>query len=232
MSDDTTRGPDPELPTTPAPDAPEAPAAATGEVPPPPAYEAPAAPPSYEAPAAPPTYEAPAASPYGAPPAPPAYDAPAYGAPPAPPAYGAPAPAYGAPPAPPAYGAPSAQGYPQAPSSYAAPAYGAPASYGQQAYVPYPTGPKTNVLAILSLIASIVGFIWLLPFVGSLAGAIMGHLSLNQLKKSGEKGRGMALAGVIVGWVGLAFFIVLGLILLFDWLGVIGSLATSTRYGA
>ncbi|MET0296560.1 MAG: DUF4190 domain-containing protein, partial [Microbacterium sp.] len=81
------------------------------------------------------------------------------------------------------------------PAAYGAPAYG----YGQV---------KTNVLAIISMIASIVGFIWILPFVGSLAGVIMGHISLKQIARTGEKGRGMALAGVIVGWVGLALVII------------------------
>ena len=36
-------------------------------------------------------------------------------------------------------------------------------------------------------------------------------MALNQLKTSGEQGRGMALAGTIVGWVGLGLTI-LGII--------------------
>jgi hypothetical protein len=67
---------------------------------------------------------------------------------------------------------------------------------------------KTNTLAIISMIASIVGFLWILPFIGSLAGVIMGHISLRQIATNGEKGRGMALAGVIVGYVGLALFVI------------------------
>jgi len=142
------------------------------------------------------------AAPYTPPPAaapapsyqPPAYQPPTYPA--APPAYGATsgAPMQPAPGAPPVYGA-------------AAPYYGAPA-------------PKTNVLAIISMIAAILGFVWILPFIGSLGGAIMGHISLNQIKRTGEGGRGMALAGVIVGWIGVAiavigiafflFFVILG----------------------
>lgn len=144
---------------------------------------------------------------------------------PPPPAYGAPA-SYPGAPAQPGYPAPAGQqpytppaqpdysaqgGYPAQPGYPAQgqqPAYGAPAPYPQAPYGGYPTGPKTNVLAIISMIASIAGFIWILPIIGSLAGAIMGHISLNQLKTSGEKGRGMALAGVIVGWVGLALVII------------------------
>lgn len=104
-----------------------------------------------------------------------------------------------APPQPPAYGS-----YPSGPAG--AQPYSAPA------YTPYPTPPKTNTLAIVSLIASLVG-IFVLPFIGSVAGIITGHISLRQIKRTGENGRGLALAGTIVGWVG-AVFAVLGTILL------------------
>jgi Domain of unknown function (DUF4190) len=138
-------------------------------------------------------------NPEGTPAEAPRHTPPPYGAPPS----GSPAPGYGAAPqtAPPAYGTPPAYG--------AAPPYGttqpyasAPAYYGSYA------GPKTNVLAIISMVASIVGFVWILPFIGSLAGVITGHISLRQIARTGEKGRGMALAGLIVGYVGLAFFVI------------------------
>lgn len=108
------------------------------------------------------------------------------------------------PPPPPAYGAPqAAPGAPQPAPAYgqAAPAYGQAApAYGQ------PTGAKTNVLAIVSLIASIAGIViaW---GIGSIVGIICGHISLNQIKKTGEEGRGMAVAGLIVGYIGLALAI-------------------------
>lgn len=143
---------------------------------------------------------APAAPPYGAPTPPP--PAPGYGTPPQAPPYAAP----------PAYQPPTYPGAPQA----------APAYYGGYA------GPKTNTLSILSLIASILGFIWVLPLVGSLAGAIMGHISLNQIKASGEKGRGMALAGVVVGWVGLGLLII-GVIAI---IAFVATASTTSRYGA
>jgi hypothetical protein len=72
--------------------------------------------------------------------------------------------------------------------------------------------PKTNTLAIVSLIASISAYV-ILPFVGSIVGVITGHISLSQIKQTGENGRGMALTGTILGWVGIGFA-VLGLILL------------------
>jgi len=114
------------------------------------------------------------------PPTPP--PAPGYGAPtpPPPPAYGQPAPAYGEP----------------------APAYGQPApAYGQ------PPAAKTNTLAIISLIASIAGIV-ILWGIGSIAGVICGHISLSQIKKTGEQGRGMAIAGLIVGYAGIVLAII------------------------
>jgi peptidyl-prolyl cis-trans isomerase B (cyclophilin B) len=53
-------------------------------------------------------------------------------------------------------------------------------------------GRRTNTMAIVGLI---------LAFVFPLVGAIIGHVALGQIKKSGEEGRGLALAAVIIGWV-------------------------------
>ena len=65
-------------------------------------------------------------------------------------------------------------------------------------------GAPWNVLAIVSLITSLVGF--------SLAGIITGHLSLGQLKTSGEQGHGLALAGVIIGYASIALAVIIGVI--------------------
>jgi Domain of unknown function (DUF4190) len=125
---------------------------------------------------------------------------PQYGTPgnyPPPPPYGA-APGYGPPPGypPPGYGAP---GY-GAPG-YGAPGYGAP-GYGAPGYPAYGAQPtKTNVLAIASLVASVVS----LCGIGSIAGIILGVVAINQIKVSGESGRGLALAGIVVGAVTLLF---------------------------
>lgn len=74
-----------------------------------------------------------------------------------------------------------------------------PDTYGPPNYVPYagqpfPQEPKYNVLAIVSFVCA---------FFVSLAAVICGHISLSQIKKTGEKGRGLALAGVIMGYLGL-----------------------------
>lgn len=100
------------------------------------------------------------------------------------------------------------------PPSQPAPAYGEPAApaYGQPAAYGQPSGAKTNTLAIISLVASIAGFI--LWGIGFVVGVICGHISLSQIKKTGEQGRGMAIAGLIVGYVGIALTII-GVIIFF-----------------
>lgn len=118
----------------------------------------------------------------------------------------------------------------QAPPSYAAPQYPASA-YGQQPAV-YGYGQpeaRTNVLAIISLVASIIG-LTAIPFLGSVAGVITGHMALRQLKTSGEKGRGLALGGTIVGWIGAGFWIlviVVSIIAFFAWGAVMIDMSNS-----
>lgn len=72
---------------------------------------------------------------------------------------------------------------------------------------------KTNTLAIVSLISS---------FFISLVGIITGHMALSQIKKTGEKGRGMALAGTIIGYVGFVGSII-GLIFMMQIAGLAAS---------
>ncbi len=52
--------------------------------------------------------------------------------------------------------------------------------------------PPTNTLAIVALI---------LGFVVPLGGIICGHLALGQIKRTGESGHGLAMAGTVIGYV-------------------------------
>ena len=65
----------------------------------------------------------------------------------------------------------------------------------------YASPRPTNVLAIISLIASCVGF--------TVPGIIMGHIALHQIKQTGEGGHGLAVAGLIVGYVLFAIALIL-----------------------
>ena len=115
----------------------------------------------------------------------------------------------------PPYGAPQ-QPYnaPQQPYSAPQQPYGAAPQYAAApGYSGYPAPPKYNSMAIVSFVSSLVG-LFVIPIVGQIVGIITGHISLNQLKTSGENGRGLALAGTIIGWVSLGLAI-LGIILFF-----------------
>ena len=105
--------------------------------------------------------------------------------------------------------------YPQAPygqppygqAPYGQSGYGAPQPYPAGGFSPYPAAPKTNGLAIASLVCSILG---VCCGVGGVLGVIFGFVARGQIKRSGgaQKGSGLALAGIIVGFV----FIVLAAI--------------------
>ena len=74
----------------------------------------------------------------------------------------------------------------------------------QQPYPPY--APPTNGLAIAALVCGVGGFVVGLSFIPAI---ICGHLARRQIRQTGEQGAGMALAGLILGYVGIALFIVL-----------------------
>ena len=94
----------------------------------------------------------------------------------------------------PQYQYPPQTGYPAAP-----PAPGYPAPYGQppMAYAQ----PGTNGMAIASLITGILGI--------NLLAWIFGGIALSQIKRTGQNGRGMALAGIVLGVLWVALVIIL-----------------------
>ena len=61
---------------------------------------------------------------------------------------------------------------------------------------------KFNTLAI-------VGFV--LAFVVNIAGVVVSFIALSQIKKTGERGRGLAIAGIIIGLLsivlGILYFV-------------------------
>lgn len=123
---------------------------------------------------------------------------------------------------------------PAEPVAAAAPAadpYAAPAApyvaAPQPSYAPqYAVGPKTNTLAIVSLILSLVSI--------SIGGVITGHIALKQIKERGEGGHGLALAGLIIGYVGsLGWILFWGSIILsivIGGAGFLGLMGLSSQY--
>src|SRR4051794_8709584 len=84
---------------------------------------------------------------------------------------------------------------------------------------PYPAQPpiyyqyvpiqRTSGLAIASMVLGIVWIYW----IGSILAVIFGHIAISQTRKDATlRGRGMAIAGVVLGYVGLG---VLALIIVF-----------------
>jgi uncharacterized membrane protein YidH (DUF202 family) len=75
------------------------------------------------------------------------------------------------------------------PTPYAstpAPSYAAPAPW--------------NVLSIVSLVTSVIGL--------SIVGIITGHISLSQIKRTGEQGRVLAIIGLVLGYVYIVVFVI------------------------
>jgi len=66
-----------------------------------------------------------------------------------------------------------------------------------------PPQQRTNPFAITSMILGLVG--------GSILAVVFGHIALSQIRRTGDSGRGMAIAGLVLGyiWTGLviAYFV-------------------------
>lgn len=76
---------------------------------------------------------------------------------------------------------------------------------------------KTNTMAILSLVSA---------FIFPLMGVIFGAISLNQIKKTGEDGRGLAIAGLITS----SIFTLIGFIYVVIAVMAVISAASSSSY--
>ncbi|MEU4873760.1 DUF4190 domain-containing protein [Streptomyces sp. NPDC021608] len=99
------------------------------------------------------------------------------------------------------YGPQGHQGAPGYPGPYPqAPHPGAPYPVWGQGYSPYGRPPAVNGLAVAALVLGILCF---LPAVGLVLGAV----ALTQIRKRGERGKGMAVAGAILSSVGLALWV-------------------------
>lgn len=69
-----------------------------------------------------------------------------------------------------------------------------------------PAAP-TNGLAVASLVFGLVG-LFLFPVIAPLLAVIFGHLARGQIRNSGEGGGGMAVAGLVLGYLALAFSLI------------------------
>lgn len=74
-----------------------------------------------------------------------------------------------------------------------------PDSYGQPPSAADPRAGSTNVLAMLSLV---------MAFVFAPAGIVLGHVALSQIKRTRERGHGLAVAGLVCGYLSVAIALV------------------------
>ena len=80
--------------------------------------------------------------------------------------------------------------------------------YGARPYAPYGyAAGRTSGLAIASLVLGIVWVFW----IGSILAVIFGHVALSQIKRSlgAVRGRGLAVAGLVLGYLGVAALVLL-----------------------
>ncbi|WP_305784950.1 DUF4190 domain-containing protein [Symbioplanes lichenis] len=182
-----------------------------GTYPPPPdppiqAYQPPAQPqPPYGTTSQPP-YGPTAQPPYGTTPQPPygMTSQPLYGTTPRPP--------QGTTPHQSPYGSPPPTPYPLPPAFQEQPP---PQPYA--AYSPFHQPRATNGMAVASLVVSCLAVaglcVWGFGGLFGVIGAVLGHLARKRIRVSGETGAGLALAGIIVGWIVAGLALILGVAL-------------------
>lgn len=68
-----------------------------------------------------------------------------------------------------------------------------------------PAGARTNTFAVLALVFGILG---------GLIAIVFGHIALHQIRRTGEQGRGMAITGLVIGYVVLAVWVLAAAVLI------------------
>ena len=72
------------------------------------------------------------------------------------------------------------------------------------------TAPPTSGSAIAAFILSLLGLLQILPLLGTIAGLVLGYHARNNIRASHGNlgGDGLAQAAIIIGWIGVALYIV------------------------
>ena len=83
-----------------------------------------------------------------------------------------------------------------------------PENSTQTTLPPLPYGKKDSALSIVSLVCGLVGWTFI-PIIGAIAAVITGHLAKKEIRDSNGAlgGDGMALAGLILGYVQLGLIL-------------------------
>lgn len=85
-----------------------------------------------------------------------------------------------------------------------------------------PAPRQTSTYAVISLVAGVLGWS-LMPFLGSIAAIVFGHMARAEIRRSQGQldGDGLAIAGLVLGWVS----VILGILVLLSFLLFFGGLA-------
>jgi len=97
-----------------------------------------------------------------------------------------------------------------------------PHQYQPQQYPPQHYQPPYVVAARppydgLAITSFILGVLWL-SWLGSIVAVILGHIALRNIRRTHASGRGLAIAGLILGYIGLS---TLALFILFAIIGAV-----------
>lgn len=89
---------------------------------------------------------------------------------------------------------------------------------------------RTSVLAVVSLVSGVLGWT-LAPWLGSIIAIITGHMARSEIKRDprGLEGDGLAVAGLVLGWlmIGLSLLALLLIILFFGGLAALLAFAAT-----
>lgn len=69
----------------------------------------------------------------------------------------------------------------------------------------YPPPTSTNGYAIAALVCSIVLAVF--AGIGSILGVVFGIIGLRHCRQNNERGRGLAIAGIVIGAIGILFWL-------------------------
>jgi Domain of unknown function (DUF4190)/Domain of unknown function (DUF1707) len=89
---------------------------------------------------------------------------------------------------------------------------GGPSHYQAAWYPPAPVAQPTNSMAVAALICGLGEFFTM--GLTAIPAVVFGHVARKQVRETGQRGDGMALAGLILGWAAIGLFaaVVAGLI--------------------
>jgi hypothetical protein len=70
-------------------------------------------------------------------------------------------------------------------------------------------------MAVASMVLGILWIYW----IGSILALVFGYIARKQIRERGESGSGMAVAGIVLGWVGVGILL---LVLVFGFAASVG----------